>query len=224
VRAAASRQDRPGAACGASQVLRAGQRLRTGPWAQDPLRPSADRAGPGRPDGQRTGTPAERGVTRKARVARKARITREPRVTAKSRVAREPGIPRERRTLRIPGAVRRGPGRLAARARGPTGASRALMVHSVERSVLFSSGRVDAELSCPALSRVAARRRAVMPRRDGVAGGFALASLRETEYAALATCATGMHAVCVKRGSRGAMRPRDVLAVVDPAAVYRRGA
>ena len=73
------------------------------------------------------------------------------------------GADRERRTLRASGAVHRRPGRLAARARGPTGASRALMVHSVERSALVSSGMVDAELSRPALSRVAARRRAVRP-------------------------------------------------------------
>ena len=51
------------------------------------------------------------------------------------------------------------------------------MVHNVERSVLFSSGRVYAELS-----RL----------------GFALASLGETEYAALASCETGMHAVCLR--------------------------
>src|SRR6185437_1978733 len=89
--------------------------------------------------------------------------TREAGVARKPRVAGEPGISRERRTLRIPGAVHRRPGRLAALVRGPTGASRALMVHNVERSALSSSGRVDAELSRPALSRVAARRRAVRP-------------------------------------------------------------
>ena len=49
--------------------------------------------------------------------------------------------------VRVRRAVRRRPGRLTSRVRGRSGASRAPMVHSVERSVLFSSGRVDAELS-----------------------------------------------------------------------------
>ena len=99
------------------------------------------------------------------------------------------------------------------------------MVHNVERSVLLSSGMVDAELCRLALSHVAGRRLAVTPASGRVAGVFALASLRETEYAALASCATGMHAVCLRtRGLRGVMRPRDVQAVVYPAAVRQHDA
>ena len=112
---------------------------RPGPDRQAPLQRTGGRCGRyGRAPGHRAGAPTGR---------RGTRATAEPRVT------RKPGIPRERRTLRIPGDVRRRPGRLAARVRARTGASRALMVHNVERSVLLSSGRVDAELSRLALSR-----------------------------------------------------------------------
>src|SRR4029078_7918895 len=53
----------------------------------------------------------------------------------------------------------------------------------------------------------------------GGAGGFALGSLRGTEYAALASCATGMHAVWLRsRTSRGSLGPRGV-----PTAVYQYG-
>ena len=108
------------------------------------------------------------------RTGRGAQDALRPSVTRKPRLTRESRTPRERRTLRIPGAVRRRPGRLAALVRGPTGASRALMVHNVERSALLSSGRVDAELSRLTLSRVAVRRRTV---RSASGRGLLAASL-----------------------------------------------
>src|SRR6185437_14367505 len=151
-------QGRLGAAVGAEQAIRAR------PRAEDPMGAGAGRqACPGAAAraGQslraghvlRTGQPPRAGPG--ARKGLRRGVTRKPRLT------REPRTPRERRTLRIPGAVRRRPGRLAARIRGPAGAARALMVHNVERSALLSSGRVDAELSRLTLSRVAVRRRTV---------------------------------------------------------------
>src|SRR6185369_5835438 len=152
-------QGRLGAAVGAEQAIRAR------PRAEDPMSAGAGRqACPGTAAraGQslraghvlRTGQSLRAGPG--ARKALRPGVTRKPGLTTrKSRTSRE------RRTLRIPGGVRRRPGRLAARVRGPTGAARALMVHNVERSALLSSGRVDAELSRLTLSRVAVRRRTV---------------------------------------------------------------
>src|ERR1035438_5044069 len=51
--------------------------------------------------------------------------------------------------------------------------------------VIEFSARVDHQRPAPGAGRAAE-----------FAGGVALASLREPEYAALASCATGMHAVC----------------------------
>ena len=155
---AARAEDRVGAAAaaedGATPAARADQAIRSRPRADQAIRsrPRADQAIRSRP---RSKDPVGAAAGRQDRLGAAG--------------------------VRVRGAVRRRPGWLTARVRGRSGAFRAPMVHNVERSVLFSSGRVDAELS-----RL----------------GFALASLRETEYAALASCATGMHAVCVKRGSR----------------------
>ena len=100
------------------------------------------------------------------------------------------------------------------RVRGRTASSRALVIHNVEGIVLICPGKVVIELS--GLTQYAGDTRCVggpgsqpgRPRQTAPAaspgrqarrrdrfGVVALASLREAEYAALASCATGMDAV-----------------------------
>jgi len=169
------------------------RRIGARPRAEDGVGTGTGRAGPGRPDGQRTGRPAERGGTRK---------TRSPPGNAEPSGYPGPSIDGQGGWRRLSAARRVRP--------------RALMVHNVERSALFSSGRVDAELSRPALSRVAARRRAVRPR-----AGMGLLAASLWHRCVRRSMLHWRHAIractrCafVSRGSRGPMRPCDVPAAV----------
>jgi hypothetical protein len=140
--AAVGTQDRLGAAA------RAGEPLRAGPGTQDRL-------------GAAPARPVSAGAISTGPVAGSA-------VSGKPGGCRTGGALRPT-VVQVPGAVgafQRRPRRLTARIRGRA-ASCALVIHNVEGSVPLSSGRVDAELSRPANSRVVQWRRAVTSSRGG---------------------------------------------------------